>query len=524
MPAAASVLPVSPLLPNFVILTPEGKEPLELKSAPYKMKSIRFVTLLLGFIAGTAHAQFQTGIFSSNYAGVMGVTINPASTNYLNNGTDFLLSGGHFSILNNGFYLDPKPITSILSSDVFNAIGAKEPGGGESMNEKFERIFSVHRDLQPKNFVFVDVAAYGPSLLINYRKHSFGITTSIKGMEGTVGMAPALGTFLLKGTMAADLENKTTNMQNVRSGGMFYQDLGFNYSVQIGDGYRSQKRLGFTFHYITGYNSMVFEDLGKTTWSFVGDSTIVVANGNFRYGYAATKIKDVSEVFQKRGSGFGFDIGFTYLKKNKNRPTRMTICPNIRFGGKVREYQDYRWKLGVAVMDIGMINWNTETVNNLFNNTYGPTRNLDNSFYLGLFALDRKFLYDFASMPGSTYLRENKYTQYLATRVNVQFDYHYKNNIYFNFTGTQRVPMANELAMRSANIMSLSARYETMKYEIGIPVSLIEYSYPVMGLNFRYGPLYMGTNHLPEVLGIRNQRGMDLFFGIKFNISNFRGV
>jgi hypothetical protein len=61
-------------------------------------------------------------------------------------------------------------------------------------------------------------------------------------------------------------------------------------------------------------------------------------------------------------------------------------------------------------------------------------------------------------------------------------------------------------------------------YEIGLPISLIEYQYPVFGFNFRYGPFYLGTNHFLELVGIRKIKGADIFFGLKLNLSNFRGV
>lgn len=469
-------------------------------------------------------AQFQTGLNSSNYAGIMGVTINPAATNYLNNGTDFLLFQYNTSILNNGYYMDPKPITSLIKPEIFKAFGSNAENGGESVNETFDRVFNLRRSLKDKNYIFADATINGPSILINQGRHSFGLLTAFKTTSGTVNMPKEMAIFLLKGASADELLGKSFELNKVTSGTLVYTDIAFNYSYEILDTYKAKHRLGFTAHYLNGINSIVFEDLGKTKWSYIGDSTLFMENGNFVYNYAATKTSELGELLESRGKGFAFDIGYTYLRKKKSRPTRITVCPNIRFGGKIREYQDYKWRMGVSLMDIGFIKFNNQTVSTKYENTYGPSKNLDQALYLGVFALDRELRYNYSGNPGTTFTLEDNFTNYTATRINFQFDYNFKYNIYFNLSGSQRVTIPNTIMLHAPNILSLSARYEKQMFEIGLPISLIEYQYPVMGLNFRYGPFYMGTNHFLEMVGIRKIKGVDIFLGIKMNLSNFRGV
>jgi hypothetical protein len=482
--------------------------------------------VVIAFCIGNVPAlgQFQTGMYTSNQAGVLGVTINPANTNYLNNGTDILLFNYSTAILNNGFYLEKKPITKILSPKTINAFTDKSGTDGESINQTFDRIFNLKRSLKDKNYIFADVAFHGPSFLINYKKHSFGLLTSFKSNSGTVNMPPEMATFILKGAAASELQSKTFSLNKVASVTNVSRDIAFNYSYQIAETYTGIHRLGITAHYIKGINSLVFQDLGNTKWTFIGDSTIYMEDGNILYNYAATKSAKVSDLLDKRGTGFSFDIGYTYVKKKKSRPTRITNCPNIRFLGKVRQFQEYKWKMGVALMDIGVINYTTQTVTTQYNDAYGPTKNLDQEFYLGVFALDRKLRADFSGNPGVTFKAGKSFSQYTATRLNVQFDYYFRDNIFFGFAASQRLPIPGGISMYAPNILSLNPRYEKLKYEIGLPISLIEYQYPVIGLNFRVGPFYMGTNHLPEMIGLRNIKGVDIYMGLKINLSNFRGV
>src|ERR1044072_7013879 len=136
---------------------------------------------LLTLAPPAVFAQFQTGIASSNHSGVMGVTINPAFTNLLSNGTDFMPFSFSSSIMNNDFFLPAKPITGVIRPEIFQAFTQNEQQSGETINQKFERLFNLKRDLKTNGYIFSQAQAYGPSVLVNAGKHSFGLLTSFKG-------------------------------------------------------------------------------------------------------------------------------------------------------------------------------------------------------------------------------------------------------------------------------------------------------------------------------------------------------
>lgn len=484
-----------------------------------KKKILIFVTLLMVLCSSLVYGQFQNGIFSSSNSGVLGVTINPANSNLLSNGTDFMPFFFTSSVLNNDFYLPPKPITSVLKPEIFTAFRENETLGGETINQKFDRLFDLHRSLKPKGYIFADFTIYGPSFLTNIGRHSFGIQTSFKASESTLNLSKEMATFLQKGLSTTELVMKTFSLDKVRAATIAYHDIALNYSYNIYESHSSLQRLGVTFHYLIGINSMIFQDNGGTTWDIGSDSSLVMYRGNFQYNYSAINSKDFGTLMQAKGSGFGLDLGYTYVRKKTSRPTRTTYCPNIRGGGKVREFQTYKWKLGVSVMDIGSILFDKHTVANNYTNALGRLKDLDAEFYKGVFALNRAFAAGLIQLGTHNDLKTS-YVHYLATRVNVHFDYFFKNNWYFSLALSQRTPLSTNVSMLYPNIVSLQARYEKMRYEIGFPISLIEYEYPVIGLNFRYGPFVIGSNQILEMLGLRKIFGVDMYIGLKFNISN----
>ncbi len=484
-----------------------------------KMKRLIFVFFLTVGAWSYCLAQFQTGVENSNQSGVLGITINPANSNQLSNGTDFMLAYGRFSIFNNDFYLPAKPITSVLKPEIFTAFKEKQVPGGETINKKFERLFDMHRSLKPNGYIFADVTVYGPSFLVNMGRHSFGLLTAFKATSSTINLPREMAIFLQKGVVTSDLNGKTFKLNNVKSGSLVYEDIAFNYSYQIRDSYKSIQRLGINMHYLIGINSMIFDDHG-TIWSVNSvDSSILFTNGKFTYNYAATSSDITSEMLATRGNGFSVDLGYTYLRKNINRRTRTTFCPNVRVG-KIRDYQTYKWKAGIALMDLGYINFISQTVTSNYIDANGPVTNLDLAFYKGLFSLDNKLKYGF----GPSTIRGDNFITYLPTRLNIQFDYLYKENWFFNLSVSQRTPISDTNSIHASNIVSLTPRYETLNTVICFPISLIEYQYPILGLNIKYGPLIIGTNQLLEVIGIRTIKGVDFYFGLKFNISNIRGI
>ncbi len=487
------------------------------------MKKLLIFLTILFVVSFQLKAQFIGGIPTGKHAGVIGTTVNPAFTNHLSGGTDLLVFSFSMNILNNGFYLDPKPITSYVNPNIVSSITGKSTNG-ESINEKFDRIYNIRRDLKTSNYIFADAAIYGPSFLINFNNHSFGLTTAFKAGSNTVRLPREMALFLLKGANSDDLIGKETNLNRVSSNTMVYTDIAFNYSFKLKENLRYNHRFGINLHYLNGINSIIFQDNNSSKWSFIGDSSIYFRNSDFNFNYAATKTSDIGELMAGRGNGFAFDIGYTLTKKKKGRPTRTTVCPNIRNLGRVREYQEYKWRFGISLMDIGFIRFNEQTSTNTFINAEGVSKNLDQSFYKGVFALERALIFDFAGNPSTTHIQSNSITQYTAARLNLTLDIALKNNWYVNFANTQRIPMPTDFYMKATNIFSATIRREKDKGGIYIPINLIEYQTPSVGFAFKSGPFFMGTNHIFELIGLRNIKGLDLFFGLKFNLSNFRGA
>lgn len=482
------------------------------------MKKVSILTLVSLWFLLPLQAQFQTGIYSSNFAGVMGPMINPATTTWLSNSTEILPVGLNFSVLNNGFYMPAKSLPSLLGSSATEFLSDT----GKNVSEKFDRVFQISRDLKPSNYAYIEAAIYGPSVHSNFGKFSAGLYTASRNVSSSYGLTPELATFLLKGNRTNDLLGKTMSMANSRSGNLVLLDFAGNFSAIIKESQRYSHRFGLNLHYLVGINSIYWWD-GSSKWTFGMDSSIYVENGGFQYGYAATKSKYVSELLTPRGNGFSLDLGYTFTRKKKGIRSSYAVCPNIAGGGRIRKFQTYKWRFGVSVMDLGWVNFNQQTVATTYGNVNAVVDSLIDAAYNGVFALDRKLRFAFIGSPGANFSAQSEYRHYMPTRLNVQFDYNWKDMWYLSFFGSQRVVLNDVISSRAANILSFAIRHENVKTEWSVPISLIEYQYPVVGFHYRYGPFFIGTNQVLEMFGLRKIRGVDLNFGLKFNISHIKG-
>ena len=481
-------------------------------------KKIILLLLVLIVLVVKIQAQFQTGIYSSNFSGVMGPMINPSSTNWLSNSTEIMPIGLSFNVMNNGFYMPAQPLPTLLGGSFSQLMSDT----GKNVSEVFDRVFKINRDLKKSNYAYIDFTMMGPSFLTSFGKSSVGLYTGLRTISASYGLSPELATFLLKGNRTNDLFGKTMSMDGSRSGNLAFYDIAGNYSTIINESQRYAHRLGFNAHLLLGINSVYWADNG-TNWTFGTDSVIYFEQGSFNFGYAATNSKYVSELMKLRGTGFAGDIGYTIIRKRKGIRSTNAQCPNIAGGGRVRQFQTYRWKLGVSVMDIGFINFKTQTVNTDYKNVFGGIDSLIDEAYKGVFALDRALRFGFTGNPNVGFTQTDNYIHYLPTRVNVQFDFNWREMWFLSFTASQRVVFNSNLSNRAPNITSVAIRHETSKQEWSVPISLIEYQYPIVGFHYRYGPFFIGTNHALEMIGLRKIRGVDMYLGLKFNISHIKG-
>ncbi len=106
----------------------------------------------------------------------------------------------------------------------------------------------------------------------------------------------------------------------------------------------------------------------------------------------------------------------------------------------------------------------------------------------------------------------------LPTALSLQFDYNINDAVFINTTWVQRINFGSNPGIRRMNMLAVSPRYETDQVEVALPVQLLEYSQPAIGLMMRYRSIFAGTDQLGSTMGLTRLNGADLYLGFKMNI------
>ncbi len=104
--------------------------------------------------------------------------------------------------------------------------------------------------------------------------------------------------------------------------------------------------------------------------------------------------------------------------------------------------------------------------------------------------------------------------------LNLNIDVPLKNSIYLNGSVYYSFNFGGPTVYKPS-IVALTPRYETSRFEVAIPISIIAWKVlePKLGLSLRYGNFFIGMNDLSPLTGIAKLSGIDIYAGIKLNLS-----
>ena len=106
---------------------------------------------------------------------------------------------------------------------------------------------------------------------------------------------------------------------------------------------------------------------------------------------------------------------------------------------------------------------------------------------------------------------------YLPTAVSAQFDYNFGNNIFINATYLQGIRLGKP-GVKRETLLAITPRYETPLWEVNLPISIVDFKHPAVGLSVRVYNLVIGTDKLGTIFNLTDIRGLDLYFSLGINL------
>ncbi len=435
-----------------------------------------------------SNAQELWGIANSNYAGTMGLDLNPASVV----GTPFKweihLISADVSAMNNYLFL--------------------------KKNSKAIRTFAAGNTLSPDRLTynnttadkFGNVQAFAklPAFLYSTEKWGIGFHVSSRLALSARGVPYHLANFMKEGFDFKPQQKIEYRGGNSKIAAMNWHEAGITGGVTLVNNESDFLTVGITLNYLHGLNSfyLLVDDIN---YNVQADTLWQIYLAKVEYGHATVDANNPNSAgaFTKKGSGIGGSLGFQYYHNRKP----WNPCEK----GK---YKKYDYKIGFSLIDVGRIKYTNSAAKFEFNNVSTDWYGIDTVKIKGVAATDVTFNNQFFgnATAGQT---ANEYSVWLPSAASIQVDYSVTPEVYVNLAVMQRIPI-NDYTIRRANQLALTLRYERKRFEVAIPYSFYDYFRHRIGLCVRYQIFTLGTDMIGPFTSLSDAYGINFYFGIKY--------
>jgi Family of unknown function (DUF5723) len=477
------------------------------------IKKVLFVFLSMLFFLGNIFAQQSWGMANSNFAGVSNIDLNPSSMVFSKCAWDINVLSVDASLLNNSFFTDSKFIfPTLLKPEIQFATANSSNQARLSTADLILRY-----NIQGSTFLNIAANIKGPSYMYSNGFQAFAITTAFRGGVSAFNLPLSLvqaGYENLNGS--ALYNNPYTLAKNVDAAAMAWLELGGSYARKLGESEDYIMSGGVSLKILVGYSGGYALSNG-VEYNIPYRANLTATNLNLSYGHSITNESNPISITNPLGSGISGDIGFTIIKKKDSKSSVYYGCP--KFSGKRSQLfvfpKNYKWKLGISMIDLGGINFSTNAAQYTYQNVAYSWDTITRINVKTLKQVDQTIYNNFNGAQNAT--QNKSFFIWAPTAVSSQLDYNFNDFIYANLSIVQRVVFLTQARLARMNTLALTPRYESPNFEIAMPFIINEYSIPNLGLMVRYKYFFIGSDQIGSTLGFSSIYGLSLYFGIKIN-------
>ncbi|MDD4603102.1 MAG: DUF5723 family protein [Bacteroidales bacterium] len=470
------------------------------------MSRRKLIFLVLAFFLPCHYVRGQEmlGMTLGNYAGINGIQLNPSSLHNSKTYLDVQIIGLDIFEDNNAIYIDKK---DYRFSNFFKA-GYEWPTHQENFGTE-ERIFYQYENKNRKS-AFINLRINGPGVMLITGKHAFAITTAVRSVFSLHNVPYELANFAYLGLNYRPQHNiNYQDDQPFAASGMAWAEIGLAYSNTVYARRFDKISVGIGIKRLFGVGA-VYANIQNLDYTVLNDSTFNIKNLKGEIGislplnYYSNGIKTDNIL---NGGGFGFDVGITYQRLSHYHQNQYytSLC--------AQEYEDYLYRIGISLIDIGGIQFNNNARKLGIDNRSSYWENVTKMNFRSVNQILDTISYKFYGDTTSADIGE-KFTMWLPSALSIQFDYHLKSFWYLNASLIYGFPLSRGSLARPAEI-SITPRYEKRWLEVSLPISLYDWTLPRIGMALRIYGFTIGTDKLGEFFNFNNFTGMDIYFSVK---------
>ena len=517
----------------------------------------KIALLIFISISTTVFSQNYLGVSSSNYAGVMGTDIQPASFVDGRFKFDLNLFSLNFSAYQNFAHFDtrdmdkwwiksfsPDETVTINPDGTETTSYTTEVGGSNPYNDWLlpdsnfiDRYITRKYDVNSPG-----VLGFNTNLqfdLINFMFHvapkvAIGFSAKARSITNIDNMDPKLAILAEEELEYPDLWNIQLNEELINVNHMTWTEYAFKYAQVVKEEGQHFVKAGANLKYLAGYAAAYLYS-NNFEYNLFDNDFSQYLSGDFGYGYsqsiddAANDNLDMGGIFglpKASAKGFGADLGVVYEWRPEYKDYKYDMDGEMNLWA--RDQNKYKLKVGLSLTDIGGIKFKKGGISRDF------TVNTSNLFDLntfdganGLLGFDQKIdsLITQSQNAGNTEWtageRDAASTFYMRTPMafSFQVDYHIWKWFYVNTTGIFNIISKNkDSKVKVANQFSVTPSFDHAWFGIHLPFSMNDYSGFKAGLGARLGPLTIGVTDYRFLFASGKVRGAEFYAGVRVPI------
>ena len=486
-------------------------------------KLIGIVCLVLASL--NFHAQNYLGVVSSNYSGVMGTDLQPASFVDGRFAVDVNLFSFNVTAYQNAMQFDTKDMPkwwtkSFLDTSVYNSWARPE-------NTFMDRYILKRYDENSSDKLGIYVNAQIDLLNFMFhlnRKIAVGFTGKLRSITNVDDVDSKLAILAENGLDYSQLWNQKIEEKRLRVSSMTWLEYGINYSQVIKDDGEHFIKAGGRAKYLTGLVS-AYMHTNDFYYELQDKDTSLILQGNFDYGYSgnidgfANGDKDLMKMTSK--FGLGLDLGVVYEWRPNWKSYKYDMDGETDLWRKDRE--KYKLRVGASLLDLGGMKFQKGGLSRNF------TVNSSTKFDLNVFesagslaqadSILDSLITSVVDDWDETEATSSTYFMYTPTALSLQVDYNIWKWFYVNATGILNVNSRKKgTNVHIANQFSLTPSFDYAWFGLHLPLSINSYSGFKAGIATRLGPLTIGCTDFKTLFATGKLRGAELYMGLRVPI------
>ena len=498
------------------------------------MKTLKLLAAIAAVLCfySTGLSQNYVGITPSNYAGVMGTDVNPAS--FVDGRFVFDLN---LASVNVGLWTNAGSFTTVdMPKWWVKSFKADSSGYDNPDNDWIQPDSSFVDRYITKNFSPTSVKTVGiynnvQLDVLNFmfhinRKIAIGAAVKFRSITNVDDVDPKLA-FLAENSLDYEqLWNQDINETLLNVNHMSWMEYGLIYSQVLKDDGEHFMKMGAKAKWLSGYTAAYLHTSNLSYNLSSGDSTNELV-GDFSYGHStgllngdseAGKLPEVTSKF-----GLGLDLGFVYEWRPDWKDFKYDMDGETNIWR--RDQDKYKIRVGASILDIGGMKFAKGGLSQDFsvNQTSGffdlNTFNVGNGI-LGIDSVITDLVDNDPNWTSGGSDSDNTFFMQLPTAVSLQFDYHIYKWFYVNATGNINVQnRKNPHRVRTANQLSITPSFDHAWFGVHLPFMMNKYSGFKSGIGVRLGPLTIGVNDWNVLFASGKKiRGAQAYAGLRIPV------